>query len=83
MVKSYNDPVKQKARDKLREFIANNLKPDYKNAKVLCFPGAEHKGEEALEIKEVYDVLGIPRKNIVGLEYDEENAERLRKADLG
>ena len=83
MVKSYIDSVKQKARDKLREFIANNLKSDYKNARVLCFPGAEHKGEEALEIKEVYDVLGIPRKNIVGMEYDAKNAERLRKADLG
>lgn len=83
MVRSYDDPVKQKARDKLREFIANNLKADYRKARVLCFPGAEHKGEEALEVKQVYDVLGIPRANIVGLEYDAENAERLRRADLG
>src|SRR5204862_348573 len=31
----------------------------------------------------VYDPLGIPRKNIIGLEYDREKAERLTKAGLG
>jgi hypothetical protein len=68
MVRSYNDPAKQKAREKLTEFIGKNLlnfrKPN--QVRVVCFPGAEVEGEEALEIKEVYDSLGIPRKNIIG-----------------
>jgi len=83
MVKSYNDPVKQKAREKFREFIRKYIKKSFESVKVICFPGAEVKGEEALEIKEIYDVLGIPRENIAGLEYDEKAAKKLRKAKLG
>jgi hypothetical protein len=85
MVRSYDDPVKQKAREKLKEFIRTHLisnKPA-EHIKVVCFPGAEIEGEEALEVKEVYDSLGIPRENIVGLEYNAENAGRLKRADLG
>ena len=82
---SYNDQAKQLSRERLRDFIRKNLlcyrKP--KNVRVVCFPGAEKEGEEAIEVKEVYDALGIPRKNIVGLEGDPEKAERLRRADLG
>jgi len=82
---TYKDPVKQKSREKQREFIAKNLlsfkKP--KDVRVVCFPGAEAEGEEALEVKEIYDSLGIPRQNIVGLEADPERAKRLRKAELG
>jgi hypothetical protein len=83
MVKSYNDPAKQKTREKFREFIRKHIKKSFENVRVVCFPGAEVKGEEALEIKEIYDVLGIPRENIVGLEYDEKAAKKLRKAKLG
>ena len=85
MVLTYNDPVKQVARNKLCDFIARNLlsSKSPKGITVVCFPGAEYKGEEALEVKEVYDHLGIPRKNIVGLEYDPETAQRLREANLG
>lgn len=83
MVKSYDDPTKRKARDKLREFISKNSTKPIKDVKVVCFPGAEIEGEEALEVKEIYDALGIPRENIVGLEYAPESAERLKKADLG
>jgi hypothetical protein len=85
MTKSYQDPVKQKAREKLREFIKSNLlsikRPE--DVKVVCFPGAEQDGQEALEVKEVYDPLGIPRQNITGLEYLSQNAARLRRANLG
>jgi len=83
MVKSYDDPMKKKARQELRTFISQNLRVSPSEARVVCFPGAEYDGEEALEIKEVYDLLGISRENITGLEYNPENAERLRKADLG
>lgn len=85
MTKSYNDSVKQKAREKFRNFIARNLLSFKRSnqVKVVCFPGAEVEGEEALEVREVYDKLGIPRKNIVGLEYNPENAKRLKKANLG
>lgn len=84
MAKSYNDPVKQKARERQREFIKRNL--SFRNPRdinVLCFPGAETDGEEAIEVREIYDQLGIPRKNIVGLEADREKASRLERANLG
>lgn len=85
MTKSYNDPVKGIARQGFRDFIAKYLlsfkKPQ--DVKVACFPGAEKDGEEALEVKQVYDALNIPRKNILGLEIDPSTAERLRKANLG
>jgi len=83
-MKSYNDPAKKLSRDKQREFISDKLKflkPDEIN--VVCFPGAEVTGEEAIEIKEIYDSLNIPRKNITGLEFDPEKAQRLRDANLG
>ena len=84
-MKSYDDPAKRASRDKLREFIKNNLltarRPS--EVKVLCFPGAEQDGQEAIEVKEVYDPLGIPRKNIVGLELDATRADRLKRAGLG
>jgi len=83
-MKSYNDPAKQKTREKQREFIRQHL--SHKRARdtiVACFPGAEKEGEEALEVKEIYDPLGIPRGNVFGLEREPEKAERLRKATLG
>jgi hypothetical protein len=85
MDKSYNDPAKQKSREKLREFIRKNLVSVKKSrdVRVVCLPGAGKEGEEALEVKEVYDPLGIPRSNITGIEFDPEAAARLRKADLG
>lgn len=81
--KSYADPVKAKSRDALEKFVRTHLsfkKP--KKLEVLCFPGAEQDGEAGLELA-VYDRLGIPRKNITGLECDPERAERLRSANLG
>ena len=84
MDKSYNDSIKQKSREKLKEFIARNLyfkRP--KDIRVVCFPGAEKIGEEAIEVKEIYDPLGIPRENILGLEFDKSRFERLKSANLG
>lgn len=84
MPKSYDDPVKQKAREKQRNFIRRNMKfRRPQDIRVLCLPGAEQGGEEGLEILEVYDPLGISRGNITGLEIDPERAERLRQADMG
>lgn len=84
MARSYNDPVKEESRARLRSFIQRHLSFRRPNdIRVLCLPGAEHEGEEALEVKQVYDPLGIPRKNITGLEMDPERAQRLRNADLG
>jgi hypothetical protein len=82
---SYVDPAKQLSRDKLRGFIKTHIlsiKPA-KDVYVLCFPGAEKDGEEGIEIKEVYDPLGIPRSNIVGLECGKEQYARLQRANLG
>lgn len=85
MSKTYNDPSKQLARNKLREFILKQF-PDLKvrqRLRIACFPGAEKEGEEAIEVKEVYDPLGILRNNVVGIERDHERAQRLRAANLG
>jgi hypothetical protein len=46
--------------------------------RVLCFPGID-----AQEIIEVYDPLGIPRQNIVGVERDPKVFRELEKKDLG
>ena len=48
------------------------------DAKVVCLPG-----KYAREIKEVYDLLGFKRKNIVGIERDREVYEYLRDQNLG
>lgn len=85
MVRTYNDPAKEKSRERLRAYLETYLRPHKKpqDIKVVCFPGAEVEGEEALEVLQVYDLLGIPRKNIVGLEYNPSAAERLQHANLG
>jgi len=82
--RTYDDPIKALARSKIRDFICANYSDEkQRKLRVLCFPGAEALGEEALEVKQVYDKLGILRRNIVGLEYDRRKAERLQKANLG
>lgn len=85
MSRTYNDPVKEIARSRWKSFLQRHVltrrKP--RDVRVVCFPGAEVEGEEALEVKEIYDPLGIPRGNIVGLEYDSGTAKRLELAKLG
>ncbi len=74
-----NDWAKSKSRDLVRGMIQRNLgykKP--KDLKVLCFPG-----NEAAEVREVYDPLGIPRGNIVGIERDKDVADKIRAQNLG
>tara|TARA_Y100000310_G_scaffold295459_1_gene326785 strand:- start:1005 stop:2414 length:1410 start_codon:yes stop_codon:yes gene_type:complete len=85
MLHGYDDPIKQASREKLKDFIEKHLltRKRPKDIKVLCFPGAEREGEEALEVKLIYDQLGIPRSNITGLEYGKEQYQRLLRADLG
>ncbi|MBI5390728.1 hypothetical protein HZB02_04510 [Candidatus Woesearchaeota archaeon] len=67
MKESYaDDTMKEKTRAYLREFIGKNLsflKP--KDIHVLHLPGPE-----MLEWEEVYKPLGIPAKNVTGLERD-------------
>ena len=61
LTRTYNDPAKQLARQKLKEFIARHYSEKRrKDLKVLCFPGAEAEGEEALEVREVYDKVIVP-----------------------
>jgi len=78
---SYNFPVKAQYRQMWCDFIderiprANRVRS---KMRVLCFPG-----HEGLEVTEVYDKLGIPRQNIVGIERNEEAAEELESRGLG
>ncbi|MBT3865833.1 hypothetical protein HOF78_01880 [Candidatus Woesearchaeota archaeon] len=68
------DWAKAKSRDLVRGMVERTLltfrKPQ--DISVLCFPGID-----AAEVTEVYDPLGIPRENIVGLERDPEIAEQI------
>lgn len=76
---SYQSKVKQVCRRYLREFIeAHFNEVKIRTARVLCFPGPE-----ALEIHKIYVPLGIPCRNIIGLEHDREIFNRLRRSHLG
>lgn len=81
LIKRYSqDPAKSKSRLMFRDFIKANLAPIKRadQVKVLCFPGID-----AVEVFEVYDALGIPRQNIVGLERERKVAEELERKNLG
>ncbi len=82
MEKTYNDPVKQIARERLRAFCEKYLQKDPRPMEVFCFPGAEKEGQEGLELA-IYDAMGIPRHNITGVELDRTRFERLERAGLG
>ena len=84
MQNTYEDPVKQISRDKVKGFIGKHYGSKNPNGlSVVCFPGAEVEGEEAIEVKEIYDRLRIPRRKIIGLESDVERVGRLNRARLG
>ncbi len=77
----YDYPNKRAWRQKWLEFISSYIERNHLNSKdlkVLCLPGPE-----ALEIKEVYDRLGIPRQNIVGVEIDKERFDYLQTQAQG
>ncbi|MFA5188373.1 MAG: hypothetical protein WC460_03355 [Patescibacteria group bacterium] len=81
-MESYDDPAKRLSREKIREFINKHLikEASYKptQLKIVCL-----ETPEALEIKEVYDKLGILRKNITILEQDPIVAQRIENQNLG
>ena len=64
MKTNYDYPSKARMRQELKKSIGRWV-PNKADARVVCFPGAE-----AREIYEVYDALGIPRQNIIGIERD-------------
>lgn len=78
---SYRDPVKSVARKKWRRFLEKNMKGRPSGWRVACFPWGD--ADHSYEIEEVYDPLGIPRQNIVGIERDPDKLERLRTLGLG
>lgn len=76
----YDYPEKQEARFAYRKFIADALTPEeLATANVLHFCA-----EDWLEVRDIYDPLGIPRHRVLGVENNpllipkaRENAERL------
>jgi len=74
------DWAKAKAREHLKDTISETVLryKAPKKTRVLCFPGIN-----ATEITQVYDSLGIPRENIVGIERDAHIADKLRRSNLG
>jgi len=75
---TYDFESKRKVRENFSKFIKRYLGHKIKDLKVACLPG-----EEALEIFEVYDPLGIPRENIWGIERGEKEYNRLQSKNLG
>ena len=84
---SYNNEPKKESRKRFKQFIEDKLFShptiNPRKVKVLCLPGAENQEEVALELTEVYDPLGIPRQNIIGLERDFDKYNLLKKSNLG
>lgn len=80
MPKSHDDPAKDRWREAWYQFIRkhrHSLRGSPKDWRVAFFPG-----EEALEVK-VYDRLGIPRENLLGLEKRPKAYDELKKKSLG
>ncbi len=78
-MKSYDDPAKEKAREKELAFIQKNLawqlrKPE--RIRVACLESAQ-----LLEIKQVFDHLNIPRSNITVIERSKEVAKQIKSQD--
>lgn len=74
-----SDWAKAKSRDLVKALIERSLRfRQPKDIRVLCFPGID-----ATEIFQVYDSLGIPRSNIVGVEREAEIADKIGAKDLG
>lgn len=79
-LQSYNDPAKNRWREAWFEFLdkhKHHLIGPPKDWQVVFFPGPE-----VLEL-EVYDRLGIPRENVLGLENHAPSFETLQKRNLG
>lgn len=80
---TYNSEIKNRTRELFGEFIQKNILKytPARKVNVLCFPGAEGR-DIALEL-DIYHKLGIPARNIVGLELDEQKYQILLNANLG
>ena len=79
--KSYADDfAKAKSRELVRDMIGRHPKAKYFPHKmnVLFLPGVD-----AAEVFQVYDPLGIPRANLVGIEREKEVYQELRRKNLG
>ncbi len=60
------DPAKALWREKIVDFVRQHYTPNQiRNFRVLCFAG-----KEMTEVFDVYDELGVKRKNVVSLECD-------------
>src|SRR3989338_3403395 len=77
MKTDYCYPAKNKAHQVLKR-VADKWIEDKRNATVACFPGPQ-----AIEILRVYDLLGFQRKNIVGIEREDESYTKLEGQNLG
>ncbi|MGV8141605.1 MAG: hypothetical protein ACP5NW_04160 [Candidatus Woesearchaeota archaeon] len=80
MKDTYDYDQKAQVRDELRDFISRHYPKlyDRKNLKVLTFLGHEDH-----ELRQIWDPLGIPRKNITALEKNSKVYEILAQKDLG
>ncbi len=65
------DPAKALWRERIVDFVRQHYTPNQiRNFRVLCFAG-----KEMAEVFDVYDELGVKRKNVVSLEYDRSEFE--------
>ncbi len=79
--KHYSDDwAKEKSRQLVKSVIERTIlkKKRPEEIKVLFFPGID-----AREVFEVYDLLGIPRNNMIGLERERDIADAIDRKNLG
>jgi len=66
-------------RELIKNWVQKNFTPKrLKNARVLCLPGGE-----CLEIYQIWDKLGVKRKNIYAVTNDPEQARQIRQGARG
>ncbi len=76
----HDDWAKTKSRDLVRDLIYRTILTfrNPNDIRVLFLPGID-----AVEVFEIYDPLGIPRTNLIGLEMDPKIALELDRKNLG
>jgi hypothetical protein len=77
-----NDSSKQRSREcqlKMYQSAFRRINPAH--IQVVCLAGAQDPRNLALEVKHIYDLMGIPHRNITIIEWGKQEAQWLRDAD--
>lgn len=74
----YDNKQKLETRTAYRNFISSHFSPDQlRNAKALCFCATDW-----LDVRDIFDPLGIPRNNVTGAEFDVNLQDKARSKGI-